>query len=156
MNDDDVAVNEWRAKLDEHLGSGGCMEAAQAASEERERENTETRRGAVRKVGMAIGTVMGLGVASETTKASPSWPVTPMSTSAYCTGEVDPECIAAVASGTGGCYACVCSNRRIRPVYPVRPRSLARGLWPPMTVATVANGFVPVIHNERYKRCLSG
>lgn len=39
-NDDDssVAVNEWRAKLDKHVDSGGCLEAARAASEERERE----------------------------------------------------------------------------------------------------------------------
>lgn len=45
--DDDggVAVNEWRDRLDEHLdsGAGGCMEAARAVSEERERENTDTR-----------------------------------------------------------------------------------------------------------------
>lgn len=103
--DDDVAVNEWRAKFDEHIDSGGCLEAAQAASEERER--TETRRGVVRKIGTAMATVVGIGATSETVQAAPEWPVTPHATTAYCTGEIKPECIAAVATSTGTRYGCI-------------------------------------------------
>lgn len=89
MNDDTVAINEWRAKLDEHIdrsgGAGGCLEAARAASESREREResdrTETRRGVVRKIGTSMAAVVGLRGASETVEASPEWPMTPISMS---------------------------------------------------------------------------
>lgn len=107
MNDRDrPGIDEWRAELDEHLGSGGCMEAAQAASEERERENTETRRGVVRKVDTAMASVVGLGASTDTVQAAPDWPMTPMSTAAHCTGELADDCLATAGNTMAACYPC--------------------------------------------------
>lgn len=104
---DRPGIDEWRAKLDEHLDSGGCMETAQAASEER--ENTDTRRGVVRKVGTAMATVLGLGATSEPIRASPL-PFNPAPTveGYYCSGEVDVGCARNVVEDSGiACFPCV-------------------------------------------------
>lgn len=102
--DENEEIAAWQERLGELAGDGGgCLETAQVAATERE----ESRRGVVKGLSALLAT-FGLGAgATGTAGANPAAPGTLSVANTYvCTGEVDVECVAAAATGSGGCYPC--------------------------------------------------
>jgi hypothetical protein len=103
-DDDGTELDSWHEQFNAHAGDGGgCLETAQAAASERE----ESRRGIAKGLSALLAT-FGLGTAASTpVSANPHAPGTPTVAGTYvCTGEIDIDCVAAAAGGTGGCYPC--------------------------------------------------
>lgn len=107
----------WQERLAEQAGDGGgCLETAQAAATERE----ESRRGVVK------GLLATFGLGEPTTAGT-----------YVCTGDIDIECIAAAATGTGGCYPCAAKPNHLTCI--------------PCGAALVAAGVL-----SRYECCVGG
>lgn len=132
---DDADLDEWQERLNAHAGDGGgCLETAQAAAHERK----ESRRGVVKGLSAVLAT-FGLGTAATTpVSANPQAPGTPTVAGTYvCMGEIDIECVAAAATGSGGCYPCAAKPNHMTCV--------------PCAAALVAAGIL-----SRHECCVGG